>query len=93
MIQVNKSGEDVVLCSKNTFTNSNNTDKSELGSSTYVHKRDRKAEEEILVGRFVTDHLGKPGNGVSFSLTTSLRCMESFITLEGISSGGGCWWS
>lgn len=93
MIQVNKSGEDVVLYSKNTVTYPNNTDTSELGSCVHVCQRDKKAQEEMLVGRFVTGSLGKLENGVSFSLSTSLQCMGSFIAREGISSGDGCWWS
>lgn len=93
VIQVHKSGEDVVLCSKNTVTDPNNTDKSEIGSSAHVHQCAKKAQEEMLVGRFVTDNLGQPGNGVSFSLRRPLQCLESFTTLAGISSGGGCWWS
>lgn len=54
VIQVNKRGEDVAPCSKKPITYSKDSNKSECESSMDVCQCAKNAQEEMMVGRFVT---------------------------------------
>lgn len=54
VIQVNKSAEDETPCSKNTIIYSKDSNKSECESSMDVCQCAKNAQEEMMVGRFVT---------------------------------------